>query len=149
MRVFEWHAGVTKIYMMVFEWHAGVTQIYMMVFEWHAGVTQIYMMVFEWTVGLHLPSCWSEEGERQPGLFGLSLGACSSPHRCKHNKRYYGATYFHTLIIWNIIRVHLVLIKLMKRKALRKHSLHEKTAASVLLKLFISSNEWCYTTDAP
>ena len=33
-------------------------------------------------------------------------------------------------------------IKLMKGKALRKHSLHEKTAASVLLKLFISSNEY-------
>ena len=32
-------------------------------------------------------------------------------------------------------------IKLMKMRALRKHSLHEKTAASVLLKLFISSNE--------
>jgi len=32
-------------------------------------------------------------------------------------------------------------IKLMKGKALRKHSQHEKTAASVLLKLFISSNE--------
>jgi len=31
--------------------------------------------------------------------------------------------------------------KLMKGKALRKHSLHEKTAAPVLLKLFISSNE--------
>jgi len=28
--------------------------------------------------------------------------------------------------------------KLMKGKALRKHSLHGKTAASVLLKLFIS-----------
>jgi len=33
-------------------------------------------------------------------------------------------------------------IKLMKGGALRKHSLHEKTAASVLLKLFISGNEW-------
>ena len=32
-------------------------------------------------------------------------------------------------------------IKLMTGKALRKHSLHEKTAASVLLKLFISGNE--------
>jgi len=32
-------------------------------------------------------------------------------------------------------------IKLMKGKALRKHSLHEKTAASVLLKPFISGNE--------
>ena len=31
----------------------------------------------------------------------------------------------------------------MKGKALKKHSLHEKTAASVLLKLFISGNEWC------
>jgi len=31
-------------------------------------------------------------------------------------------------------------IKLMKGKAPRKPSLHEKTAASVLLKLFISSN---------
>ena len=31
--------------------------------------------------------------------------------------------------------------KLMKGKARMKHSLHEKTAASVLLKLFISSNE--------
>jgi len=40
-------------------------------------------------------------------------------------------------------------IKLIKGKALRKHSLHEKTAASVLLKLFISSNEWCHTIDAP
>ena len=39
--------------------------------------------------------------------------------------------------------------KLMKGKVLRKHSLHEKTAASVLLKLFISGNEWCHTTDAP
>jgi len=35
----------------------------------------------------------------------------------------------------------LVKLKLMKGKALRKHSLHEKTAASVLLKLFISGNE--------
>jgi len=32
--------------------------------------------------------------------------------------------------------------KLMKGKAIRKHSLHEKTAASVLLKLFVSGNEW-------
>jgi len=32
-------------------------------------------------------------------------------------------------------------MKLMKGKALRKHSLHEKTAASVLLRLFISGNE--------
>jgi len=37
----------------------------------------------------------------------------------------------------------------MKGKALRKHSLHEKTAASALLKPFIRSNEECHTTDAP
>jgi len=43
----------------------------------------------------------------------------------------------------------IVFIKLMKGKAPMKHSLHEKTAASVLLKPFISSNEWCHTTDAP
>jgi len=39
-------------------------------------------------------------------------------------------------------------IKLMKGKALGKHSLHEKKAASVLLKLFISGNEGSHTTDA-
>jgi len=32
-------------------------------------------------------------------------------------------------------------IKLMKGKALRKYSLHEKTAGSDLLKPFISSNK--------
>jgi len=37
----------------------------------------------------------------------------------------------------------------MKGKALRKHSLHGKTAASVLLKLFISGFEIFHTTDAP
>jgi len=42
--------------------------------------------------------------------------------------------------IWTINK-HAFIIKLMKGKALRKHSLHEKTAASVLLKLFISGNE--------
>jgi len=42
-----------------------------------------------------------------------------------------------------------VWIELMKGKAIRKHSLHEKAAASVLLKLFISGNEWCHTIDAP
>jgi len=39
-----------------------------------------------------------------------------------------------------VIHVHSY-TKLMKGKALRKHSMHEKTAAAVLLKLFISSNE--------
>jgi len=36
----------------------------------------------------------------------------------------------------------------MKGKVLRKHSLHEKKAASILLKLFIIGNEGCHTTDA-
>ena len=39
------------------------------------------------------------------------------------------------------MNMYVAVIKPMKGKALRKHSLHEKTAASVLLKLFISSNE--------
>jgi len=34
----------------------------------------------------------------------------------------------------------------MKGKALRKHNLHEKKTASVLLKLLISGNEGCHTT---
>jgi len=38
-------------------------------------------------------------------------------------------------------KTHALFTKRMKGKALRKHSLHEKTAASVLLKLFISGNE--------
>jgi len=41
-----------------------------------------------------------------------------------------------------------VQIKLIKGKALRKQDLHEKIAASVLLKLFISGNETCHTTDS-
>jgi len=40
-------------------------------------------------------------------------------------------------------------IKLMKGMALRKHSLYEKTAASVLLKLFTSGYKGFHTTDAP
>jgi len=44
--------------------------------------------------------------------------------------------------------MHYVSIKMRKGKALRKHSLHGKTAASVLLKLFISGNERCHTTVA-
>jgi len=40
-------------------------------------------------------------------------------------------------LVWNVIDN----MKMMKGKALRKHSLHEKTAASVLLKLFNSGNE--------
>ena len=52
-----------------------------------------------------------------------------------------------TLMI--IIAYNKCLNKLMKGKALRKHSLHGKTAASVLLKLFNSGNEKCQTTDTP
>jgi len=40
-------------------------------------------------------------------------------------------------------------LKLRKGKALRKHSPHGKIAGSVLLKLFISGNERCNTTDVP
>jgi len=37
----------------------------------------------------------------------------------------------------------------MKGKALRTQSLDGKTAALVLLKLFISGNERCHSTDIP
>ena len=42
-----------------------------------------------------------------------------------------------------------LLFQTEEREALRKQGLNEKTAASVLLKLFISGNERCHTTDAP
>jgi len=45
----------------------------------------------------------------------------------------------HIYFVVNFLSIKI--IKLMKEKALRKHSLQEKTAASVSLKLFISSNE--------
>jgi len=38
--------------------------------------------------------------------------------------------------------------KTEERVALRKQGLNENTAASALLKLFISGNERCHTTDA-
>jgi len=41
------------------------------------------------------------------------------------------------------------IIKLMEGKAIGKQGLHEKIATSVLLKLFISGNERCRTTNAP
>ena len=63
------------------------------------------------------------------------------------------AYWIHSIVCLGIVlsyNTHMcVCIKLMKGKALMKHSLHEKTAASVLLKPFICSNEWCHTTDAP
>ena len=45
-------------------------------------------------------------------------------------------------VMWSFISESSVFkkIKLMKGKAPRKHSLHEKTAASVLLKLFIMTH---------
>ena len=42
-----------------------------------------------------------------------------------------------------------IIIKLVKGKALRKQSLYGKIAVSVLLKLFISVNKRCHTTDSP
>ena len=57
----------------------------------------------------------------------LATESVADLHVAQRPERHYG-TPIHT-------------IKLMKGKALRKHSLHEKIAASVLLKLFISGNE--------
>jgi len=48
-----------------------------------------------------------------------------------------------------VFRVSVTVInKLIKGIALGKQSLHGKIAASVLLKLFISGNEKCHSTDA-
>ena len=52
-------------------------------------------------------------------------------------------------LIGKVTTMLLCIIKLMKGKTHRKHSRHEKIAASVLLKLFNSGNERWYTTDAP
>jgi len=52
---------------------------------------------------------------------------------------------FNNLPVWYQLKMYFIIygskIKLMKGKALGKHSLHEKTTASVLLKLFISRND--------
>jgi len=53
------------------------------------------------------------------------------------------------LVKWRNCYIKCVKIKLMKGKAVRKHSLNGKIAASILLKLFISGNEKCHTTDVP
>jgi len=52
-------------------------------------------------------------------------------------------TLWHLLndIMVNLCSFLVSRIKLMNGKALRKHSLHDKTAALVLLKPFISCNE--------
>ena len=70
-------------------------------------------------------------------------------HMLTHNTGALINVDFIFLFMWTPEVFNLIYIKLIKGKALRKHSLHEKTAASVLLKLFISGNEWCHTTDAP
>ena len=56
---------------------------------------------------------------------------------------YYAKTFimFQNGMYATLFRIVIFLIKLMKGKAIRKHSMHEQTAASVLLKLFINSNE--------
>ena len=47
------------------------------------------------------------------------------------------------------VKLNSFLNKLRNMKAPRKHSLHGKIAASVLLKLLIIENDGCHTTDAP
>ena len=60
------------------------------------------------------------------------------PDRCVYMNRMIGT---HVNVICDFFFTALLenKIKLMKGKGLRKHSLHEKTAASVFLKPFISS----------
>jgi len=66
-----------------------------------------------------------------------------SLHLCSHRYFDQSEVCFHVYsgMSTNTNMYLLIIIKLTKGKALRKHSLHEKTATSVLLKLFISSNE--------
>ena len=44
---------------------------------------------------------------------------------------------------------YIFLVTTAKRKALRKHSLHEENSSLEFIELFINGNERCYTTDAP
>jgi len=60
----------------------------------------------------------------------------SDSHFIQHNR---------FLAVEQFILLCLLLINWWKGKP---SCLHEQTAASVLLKLFISSNEWCHTTVA-
>ena len=48
-----------------------------------------------------------------------------------------------------LMRDYLSNKQLIKENATRKHSPHDKIAASVLLKPFISGNERYHTTDVP
>jgi len=52
-------------------------------------------------------------------------------------------------VILHTLNQRISVKKLMKWKDLRKQSLQGKTAASVVLKLFICGNERCHTTDTP
>ena len=67
---------------------------------------------------------------------------CSGYLVYKHNKCYFENDVCENItFLWQEFRKNEVTIKRMKGKALRKQSLQEKTSASVLLKLSISSNE--------
>jgi len=68
----------------------------------------------------------------------------------KHFRESFGGieTYIE-VSLKSLIHFEIRLTKLRKGKAYRKHSVHEKAAASDILKLFISGNERCHTTDAP
>ena len=89
--------------------------------------------------------------EKMESLFRVKMTFYGIPSPTKLSDGLISRIYSKQLNIYggHIFQMEYVCTKLMKGKALRKHSLHEKTAASVLLKLFISSNEWFHTTDAP
>ena len=82
---------------------------------------------------------WSPSPQRLGGHCGL-FGIIISMFILLLKSRLYFVLYFY-LNLDLISCVFSDLYELMNGKALRKHSLHEKTAASVLLKLFISGNE--------
>jgi len=53
------------------------------------------------------------------------------------------------MIIKSLLTLGLLKLIRVKRKGIRKQSLHGNVAATVLLKLFIIGNERGYTIDAP
>ena len=95
---------------------------------------QQYLEIFkEWS--LNIPSSFSYSCKCIAlYTFLLTRGSQSSDY------------FFNTNLIILCYTVRVQCIELRKRKTLKKHSLHRKIAASVLLKLFVNGNDSCNET---
>ena len=58
-------------------------------------------------------------------------------YNCKKNRNLNTSSFSMKSFLYSKIATNTRRFKLLKGKGLRKHSLHEKTAASVLMKLFL------------